>query len=110
MVNRDAGSSLFWLGVALLICLGSLRLSLGNIRQPGPGFFSFMGGALLAGLSVLLFLYSFKKGPEKKEASFRPTPIAARHMIWTLLALLLYVVGMKYVGFFFGTILFSDFF
>ncbi len=109
MKNQDARSGLFCLGAALLICWGSVRLSLGDLRQPGPGFFSFVAGVILGVLSFLLFLLSRKKAPEEKTKTFWPNPRGARQVIGTVSALLLYVIGMKYVGFFFATILFLCF-
>ena len=109
MKKDDARTSLFWLAAALLICWGSVRLSLGDLHHPGPGFFSFVAGALLALLSLLLYLNSRKKVPEGKRKPFWPNPAGARQMAWTVIALFLYVVTMNYVGFFFGTLLFLGF-
>lgn len=109
MKNQDARSGLFCLGAALLICWGSVRLSLGDLRQPGPGFFSFVAGVILGVLSLLLFLLSRKKAPEEKTKTFWPNRRGARQVIGMVSALLLYVIGMKHVGFFFGTILFLGF-
>jgi putative tricarboxylic transport membrane protein len=109
MKNNDARSSLFWLGISLLICWGSVRLSLGDLHHPGPGFFSFVTGALLGLLSLLLFLHSRKKAPGEKRKAFWPNPDGTRRMTWTLAALLLYVIGMKYAGFFGSTLLFLGF-
>jgi putative tricarboxylic transport membrane protein len=109
MKSNDARSSLIWLGIALLICWGSVRLSLGDLRHPGPGFFSFVAGALLGLLSLLLFLHSRKKASDEKKKAFWPHPDGTRRMIWTLAALLLYVIGMKYAGFFGSTLLFLGF-
>ncbi len=109
MKNDDSRSSLFWVVIAVLICWGSIRLSLGDLHHPGPGFFSFVAGALLGVLSLLLYLSSRKKTPEGKRKPFWPNPAGARRMTWTVVALFLYVVSMKYVGFFFGTILFLAF-
>lgn len=56
----DRASSLFWMVVALGICFGSLRLGIGHLHKPGPGFFSFLAGSALCILSVSLFLRSSK--------------------------------------------------
>ena len=106
MNKGDRLTSLVWLGVAILICLGSLRLSLGNIRHPGPGFFSFMTGAILGLLSFILFSRSAKEGREEKKSLLARNPQGRLQMIWVLIALVVYAIGMNYVGFFFSTIIF----
>ena len=109
MKKNDRRSSLFWLAAAILICVGSLKLSLGNLGQPGPGFFSFLAGAILALLSIILFLQSRKGGLEEKGKAFWPNPQGARQMIWMVVALLVYVIGMNYAGFLLSTVLFLGF-
>ncbi len=47
MKNPDRLSGLFWAVEAIFICPGSLRLFLGGLHHPGPGFFSFLAGAIL---------------------------------------------------------------
>lgn len=109
MKKNDRLTSLFWLVVAILICLGSVRLSLGDLRHPGPGFFSFLAGAILGLLSIILFWQSNKKGPQEKRKAFWPNPQGARQMIWMVIALIIYVIGMNYAGFFSSTVLFLGF-
>jgi hypothetical protein len=108
MKNQDRLSGLFWAVAALFICVGSLRLSLGGLHHPGPGFFSFLAGTLLGLLAIILFWQSSKKGPEEKRKALGSTPGTGR-MIWMVIALIVYVLGMKYAGFFFSTILFLGF-
>ena len=109
MKKNDRPISLFWLVVAVLICWGSFRLSLGNLRHPGPGFFSFLAGGILGLLSIMLFWQSRKQGPEEKRKALGPNPQGTRQMIWMVIALIIYTIGMNYVGFFFSTILFLGF-
>ena len=109
MKKNDRLTSLFWLVLAILICWGSFRLSLGDLRYPGPGFFSFLAGAILGLLSIILFWQSNKKGPEEKKKALGPNPQGTRQMIWMVIALIIYTIGMNYVGFFFSTILFLGF-
>jgi len=61
--ESDRIITLFWLAAAAGICWGSVQLSLGDIHRPGPGFFSFLAGALLGTLSFIVFLHSFRKQP-----------------------------------------------
>lgn len=109
MKTNDRRTSLFWLGIAVLICLGSLRLSLGDLRHPGPGFFSFLAGTILGILSIFLFFQSIQKGPKEKKETFWPNRQGARQMTWMVITLIFYVIAMNYVGFFFSTLLFLGF-
>lgn len=109
--ERDRMSSLFWMLVAIGVCFGSVRLSLGDFQEPGPGFFSFLAGAILGLLSFLVFLQSFKgKGlPKEGKEPFFLNPRRTLKMIYVIIALVLYTIGMNYLGFFFSTLLFLGF-
>ena len=109
MKNPDRLTSMIWLALAILICSGSARFSLGDLRHPGPGFFSFVAGAILGLLSIILFWQSGRKGPQEKREAFWPNLPGGRQVIWMVIALIIYVLGMKYGGFFFSTILFLGF-
>ena len=106
MNQEDRLSSLVWLGFAILICFGSLRLSLGGIRHPGPGFFPFLTGAILGLLSFIVFLRSSREGEKETNNSLGRTPKYRLQMIWGIIALIGYSIGMHYLGFFFSTIIF----
>lgn len=107
--ERDRMSTLFCLVAAIGICFGSIRLSLGSFRQPGPGFFSFLAGAILGILSFLVFLQSFKGLSGNERKAFWPNPKRTVKMIYVFIALILYAIGMEYLGFFFSTLLFLGF-
>jgi putative tricarboxylic transport membrane protein len=107
--ERDRVSALFFLIVTIGICFGSIRLSLGDIHSPGPGFFSFLIGIVLGILSLLVFFQSFKglAGDEGKVAVLNPK--RGLKMIYVLIALYLYAIGMNYLGFSISTFLFLGF-
>ena len=107
--ERDRITSLVLLFAAVAICIGSLRLSLGALRTPGPGFFSFLAGAILGILSFVLFLRSFKGGGEEERKAFWPNPRRGLKMTYVVIALFLYAIGMDYLGFFTCTLLFLGF-
>ncbi len=108
--ERDRISSLVWLVLALGICIGSFKLSLGAIHRPGPGFFSFLAGAILGILSFLVFIQqSFKGHPADERKCFWPNPQRSLKMTFVIIALILYAIGMNYLGFFISTLLFLGF-
>jgi len=109
-MERDKWSSLVWLGIAILICVGSLKLSLGEFHNPGPGFLSFYSGLILGVLALVIHLQSRKARTTPK----RDKPIWANRqkgfkMVLTVLALLAYAVIMNYLGFLVSTFIFLAF-
>lgn len=107
---REKWSSLVWLGIAIYICVGSLRLSLGSFHHPGPGFLSFYAGFILGGLALVVYLRARKAPSAKREAE----PIWSNRqrgwkMVLTVVALLVYAVAMNYLGFLVSTFIFLAF-
>ncbi len=107
-MNRESWSSLAWLLFGLLICLGSVRLSLGDFRNPGPGFLPFITGAILTGLSSVVLLQSRRAGGGETKPFLSDRRRATKAFL-TLFALLAYAVGMDYLGFLVSTTVFIAF-
>ena len=109
-MDRQKWGGLAWLIFGILICFGSVRLSLGDFHNPGPGFLPFITGALLTGLSFVVFVQSGRSGKTKTEQ--RPF-IVDRQKAWkatlTVMALLAYAIGMDYLGFLVSTTIFLAF-
>jgi len=109
-MGRDKWSSLVWLGIAIFICVGSLRLSLGEFHNPGPGFLSFYAGLILGALAVVIHLQSGKGRPaDKKDKPIWASRQRGFKMVLTVLALLAYAVIMNYLGFLVSTFIFMAF-
>ena len=66
MLNRLI--SLAFIGISLLILCLSLRLGIGEVENPGPGFLPLLASIILFSLSVLVFVLDIK-GHEKNEKS-----------------------------------------
>jgi putative tricarboxylic transport membrane protein len=109
-MGRDKWSSLFWVGMGLVICFFSVRLSLGTLRNPGPGFLPFATGALLAGLSLIYHLQSRRavSGEEKAQPIWKEKDRGIK-MVLTVFALLVYAWTMEYAGFLISTFFFLAF-
>ena len=107
--EKDRMSALFWILVAIGVCFGSVRLDLGELHKPGPGFFSLLAGAILGILSLIVFVQSFKSVPGDEKKPFWVNPKRKIKMAYLVMALILYAIGMNYVGFFFSTLLFLGF-
>ena len=108
MKTYDQGSSLFWLGLSVYVCVESLRLGTGTLRNPGMGFMGFGGSILLGIFSLALFLKAtVKKGESKVSPAEAPT--LWKRVILVLLALLIYAKVMPLAGYLVSTFLLMSF-
>ncbi|MEK6712562.1 MAG: tripartite tricarboxylate transporter TctB family protein, partial [Nitrospinota bacterium] len=58
----DVAAGILVVALGVGICLSGVRLTLGSALDPQPGFFPFIGGALLIGLAVLLVIQGIRGG------------------------------------------------
>jgi hypothetical protein len=108
MKTHDQGSSLFWLGISVYVCLESLRLGVGTLRNPGMGLMAFGGSILLGIFSLALFLQaSIQKTASKVSAADAPT--LWKRVILVLVALLIYAKVMPLAGYLVTTFLLMGF-
>jgi len=110
-MRKEEGSSLVWLGLAVLICIGSLRLSLGSFQNPGPGFFPFIAGLVLGTLAATVFFQARRAAAGARETS-KPlwtSPSGVKKVVLTTMVLLGYALSMNYLGFLISTFLFLTF-
>jgi putative tricarboxylic transport membrane protein len=101
MKTLDRASSLCWLLVSVAVCVGSLKMGIGTIHNPGRGFMPFGASGLLGLLSLVLFL---KASRGKKEAT--PIPLAIgewRRILLVIIALTAYSVFMPTAGYLIST-------
>lgn len=102
--RKDQLSSLFWLGWAVIFCIASIRLSVGALREPGSGFFPFLGGSILGLLSLANFLKNIKGVATKAESS--KSSIKWKNIIVTLAILFAFPFLLDLMGFIPTTFLF----
>jgi putative tricarboxylic transport membrane protein len=111
-MNREEGSSLVWLGLAIIICIGSLRLSLGSFQNPGPGFFPFIAGLVVGVLAATMYFQARRAAAASAKETKRPlwtNPGGVKKVVLTTIALLVYAIGMGYLGFLISTFIFFVF-
>ena len=53
-------ANLFWMGLAVAVCIESLQLQIGSFHQPGPAFLPFLAAVLLGILSLISLLQTLK--------------------------------------------------
>lgn len=108
MKAHDQGSSLFWLLLSIYVCIESLRLEIGTLRNPGMGFMTFGASVLLGILSLgLLFQSIFRKEEARVEPLFSGT--LWKRIILVLMALLLYTKLLPLAGYLLGTFFLMSF-
>ena len=99
---RDLTSSLFWLAIAIFFAVDSvMHLRLGTLYQPGPGFFPFWAGVVLALLSLMSLFGSLKKRDMLSLSGFK-----SPKLLLVTGALLAYLLLLETLGFLIVTFLF----
>jgi putative tricarboxylic transport membrane protein len=101
-MSKDLISSLFWLAVAIFFVADSVtRLTFGTLHQPGPGFFPFWAGVVLAILSLISLFRSLKKRDRLSLPGLK-----SPKLLLVTVALLAYLLLLETLGFLIVTFLF----
>ena len=98
MVLGNRISSIFGLLFALFVMREGYRLDVGGFRQPGPGFFTFLGGMLLGVFSAILLIRSFW-GKAEKGVTGVGKEENPRVVVYIVAALILYALLFEALGF-----------
>lgn len=100
-MKADQVSSLFWLAVGLIAVYGSFLLGLGRLKEPGPGFLSFLTGSFISLIALIVFFRSFLRGRglQVKLSVLWLGVNWKRPIVITLLALG-YILALERLGFF----------
>jgi putative tricarboxylic transport membrane protein len=113
MHKRDLCSSLFFLGVAILVIIGSFQYPIQDRYGPGAGFFPLLLGGALLGLSLTLFFNSVliplkKRGPAPSQSKPQTFSDIGRVGIYLGFLLLFYILFDR-LGYFLTITLFMAF-
>ncbi|MBM4331749.1 MAG: tripartite tricarboxylate transporter TctB family protein [Deltaproteobacteria bacterium] len=65
MKHQDQYASIFWFILGGIITFSSFYYGVGSFSKPGPGFITFLAGAGLTILSVILFVLSRSKKEDR---------------------------------------------
>ena len=98
-------SNLFWLLFSVITCVEAYRLTLGNINNPGPGFFPFGAGLTMLTLSLVALLQSVTK-KQKVGATSRQETFRWWNIVIILAAITAYALSLEKIGFLINTFLF----
>ena len=110
MRNNDSLSSLVWFFVGLGFIAGGLKIGIGPLNAPGPGFFPTIIGGIFSILSMALFISSFSpKNQVKDKMRFWREEKSWRKVFLSLLSLVFYLIFLGYLGYLITTFLFLFF-
>ena len=97
--------SLFWILFSIVTCLEASRLNMGGFHEPGPGFFPFSIGIVIAILALIALFQSIR---EKKEGAAPQSRESFRwwNIVVIIGALMAYTLSLEKIGFLINTFLF----
>lgn len=99
-MKPDQISGLFWGGIGLLAIFGSLSLGLGNLSEPGPGFFAFTAGGFVCLMAlIVVFRSSFLGQGFQGGVSTLWKGARWRRPIVVALLILGYILAVERMGF-----------
>ncbi len=103
---RSRIGSFFWLGIGVFTTIGAIRLGVGEVRQPGPGFIFLLAALLLAILSIADLMIPWI-GKAKEGGDGGPTWVNVRwpKVLLVLAGMCIYQLLFKPLGFFVATLL-----
>ena len=98
---------IFFLALSVYVCAMSLRLNLGTLHKPGPGFIPFWSGVLLGVLTLIMLIQGMRAhqtsdSVKREKTHWKPISL-------TLIALFVTVLIFEYLGFVVSTVLFVGF-
>jgi len=97
MLARDGRIGTFLLFVSILLCYGAIRLGIGETHNPGPGFFPFLAGLIIAVLSLVMIISSIKERPNR---NLQKSPLVTTGSALILTVLLFFGFLVEKAGFF----------
>ena len=111
MKTAQTIASLILIVIGVLFCFFSLRVGLGRINDPGPGFIPFVTGCALILLSLGTIFFEGKPGRKEESESKPPKETDSGWVLpaSVLLSLLIYALVLEFLGFFLSTFLFLTF-
>jgi putative tricarboxylic transport membrane protein len=92
-------TGLFWLALSVLICATALRLGIGTLHTPGPGFLLFWSGILLAILAVILRITDYSKKKDRGRTIDLWKGLKWHKVISVAIAMFVYVILLPRIGY-----------
>jgi len=112
MKKSEIICSLIWVALGTSQCIEAVRLRLGNLHRPGPGFLPFISGILLGVFGLILMFSSVSKvtgGDGESNGRKMWVKGNSKRLLLTLFALFAYALSFETLGFLIATFLFLFF-
>jgi putative tricarboxylic transport membrane protein len=109
MKKYELISSLGWMFAGLIFLIGSTSFGLGELSEPGPGFFPFLMSLCLVFFSLAHFVGSLRKHHLSHTPTgqrFWPEMKYLTRIVLIVFLVLMYILAMNFVGFVPTTFLF----
>lgn len=98
--------SLFWLLFSIVMSREAFRLPMGEMRDPGAGFFPLLIGLATGLLALIALVQSLREKKEKAPASRSAESFRWWNLVVILAALIAYALTLTKLGFMINTFLF----
>ena len=96
---RGQFTGLFWLALSIVICATALRLGIGALHTPGPGFFLFWSGILIAILAIILRILDYSKKKDRGRTMDLWKGLKWHKVICIMIALFVYILLLPRLGY-----------
>jgi putative tricarboxylic transport membrane protein len=92
-------AGLFWLALSIVICATAVRLGIGTLHTPGPGFLLFWSGILLAILAIILRLTDYSKKKDRGRTLDLWKGLKWHKVIFVAIAMFVYIILLPRMGY-----------
>ena len=98
MTRYDRMSALFFMGLALYICIESIRIGVGSLVNPGPGLTPLGCGLGIGILGLVVFTLTFRSSSRRREVRLE---IGTKwlNVVLALVSMVAYSLMIDYLGF-----------
>ena len=101
MKQYDIYCGLLLLATAIFVIGASLKMGLGDVGSPKPGFFPFLVGFLLFFLSLGIIILALKE--RHKDPTFKEWSSLRVSVLLTLAVLIVYAISLEFLGYIVGS-------
>jgi putative tricarboxylic transport membrane protein len=105
MLKLEKLACVVWLCMGGFLTIGSLRLQVGTLSEPGPGFLPLWSGVLLCAAAVIHFFQLFKNKAGAESAPPFWKEVQWQRGAWVVGGLVAYALTVDYLGFLLATFL-----
>ncbi len=105
MKYLDQVICIFFISLCAFICLESLKLGLGKIGNPGPGFMPFLISVIVSILALSVFVKGLIGAKQNEIKYFTVSRQNLIKIIILIVALCLYTLSLNYLGYLIATFL-----